>query len=314
MRLKLVVMATPAFVLPVLDTLRAAGHRILCVYTPSPRPAGRGRQPHRSAVHDYALKAGIPVRTPENFANPAAVAEFAALKPDCALVIAYGLILPPAILAVPRLGCLNLHFSLLPRWRGAAPVERAILAGDTETGVTVMKMDEGLDTGPIVLARKCPIWPGATATGVKAELALLGAEALIAALAGLAHGTIVPTAQPATGVTYAARIDPDEARIDWSRPAVEIERKVRALNPSPGVWFMAKGERIKLIEALAEENGSSGARKARPGDVLGDALIACGQGALKLVRLQRQGRRALPAVEFLRGFALPSTLRTHDRG
>ncbi|HKF72682.1 MAG TPA: methionyl-tRNA formyltransferase [Stellaceae bacterium] len=305
MTLRLAFMGTPGFAVPILQALLAAGHRVVAVYSQPPRPAGRGHRAQPSPVHRAAEAAGIPVRTPAKL-DPAEQEKFRALGLDAAAVAAYGLILPKPVLEAPRLGCLNVHASLLPRWRGAAPIQRAILAGDKETGVTIMQMDEGLDTGPMLLAGPVPIGPETTAAALHDELAALGARLIVRALAGRAEGTLVPRPQPAEGVTYAKKLGRDEGRLDWGKPAAELECAVRALNPAPGVWFERGGERIKVLAAmLAASRGD-----ARPGTVLDDALtIACGSGALRLRKVQRAGRAAVDAVAFLRGYPLPPGTR-----
>jgi methionyl-tRNA formyltransferase len=298
-RLDLVFMGSAAFGLPALKALLAAGHRIKAVYAQPPKPAGRGHKEQPCPVHAAARDFGLPVKTPKSLRDPSEHDQFKRLGADAAVVAAYGLILPAPILAAPRLGCLNIHASLLPRWRGAAPIQRAILAGDTETGVTVMHMDEGLDTGAILLAEKIPIGAQATAGEVHDALAALGAKLIVRALEGVAAGTLVATPQPAEGVTYAAKLARDEGRLDWRKPAAELARAVRALNPWPGTWFEHQGERIKVLAA------KDVAGNGPPGAVLDDSpAVACGAGALKFLTLQRAGRAAMAAAEFLRGYAL----------
>jgi methionyl-tRNA formyltransferase len=305
MTLRLAFMGTPDFSVPILGALRAAGHEVVCVYSQPPRPAGRGHKPQPSPVQRAAEDAGIPVRTPAKLSAEEAES-FRALGLDAAVVAAYGLILPKAVLAAPRLGCLNVHASLLPRWRGAAPIQRAILAGNSETGVTIMQMDEGLDTGPMLLCETVPIGPETTASSLHDALAELGARLIVPALEGRAAGTLIPRPQPAEGVTYARKLGRDEGRLDWSRPAAQLARAVRALNPAPGVWFEHAGERIKVLAADAIEDGDG----AVPGTILDDALtVACGIGALRLTRLQRAGRGPMAAADLLRGYALPRGTR-----
>jgi methionyl-tRNA formyltransferase len=300
MTLRLAFMGTPGFAVPILQALLAAGHDVVAVYTQPPRPAGRGYRPQPSPVQRVAEGAGIPVRTPVKL-DAAEQARFRALALDAAVVVAYGLILPRAVLEAPRLGCLNVHASLLPRWRGAAPIQRAILAGDEITGITIMQMDEGLDTGPMLLSERVAIGPETTAASLHDELAALGAHLIARALAGLADGTLVAHPQPADGVTYARKLARDEGRIDWHKPAAELERFVHALNPAPGVWFEHRGERIKVLEATVVERDAA----AAPGTVLDSSLtIACGSGALRVTRLQRAGRAAVGADAFLRGYSL----------
>ncbi|MGE5147176.1 MAG: methionyl-tRNA formyltransferase [Candidatus Eiseniibacteriota bacterium] len=297
-KLRLVFMGTPDFAVPALGALREAGHRIVAVYCQPPRPAGRGHKARLSPVQQAAEAAGLEVRTPVSLKDPAEQAAFQALDADAAVVAAYGLILPKAILDAPRHGCLNIHASLLPRWRGAAPIQRAILAGDTETGVTIMQMDEGLDTGAVVLAQRVPITRETTSGALYETLAELGARLVVAALAGLVIGRLKPTPQPPGGVTYARKITPEEARLDWSRTAAELSRVVRAMAPTPGAWFELKGERVKVLAAEVARGDAAAA-----GTALDDRLtVACGQGALRLVTVQRAGKSAMAADAFLRGF------------
>jgi methionyl-tRNA formyltransferase len=250
----------------------------------------------------FAESRSLAVRTPVSLRSPEALADFVALGLDVAVVVAYGLILPKAILATPRLGCLNVHASLLPRWRGAAPIQRAILAGDTETGITIMQMDEGLDTGAILLQERTSIGADDTGATLHDRLSKMGAEAIVAALDGLAAGRLTPAPQPAEGVTYAAKLTREEARLDWSKPAAALERQVRAFDPWPGAWFEIGNERVRVLKARI-----GGAVSAAPGTVRDGTLsVACGDGiALDLVEVQRAGRRAMSAAEFQRGFALP---------
>jgi methionyl-tRNA formyltransferase len=294
--LKLVFMGTPDFAAIALDALVEAGHEVVCVYTQPPRPAGRSNQPRPGAVHRRAQALGLQVRTPASLKDETAQAEFAALGADVAVVAAYGLILPAPVLDAPRLGCLNIHASLLPAWRGAAPIQRAIMAGDTETGITIMRMDEGLDTGPMLLNRAIPIGDD-DAGALHDRLAALGAELIVEALAGLAAGTLTEAAQPADGATYAKKLTRDDEAIDWARPATEIARQVRALSPRPGASFSLDGERWKVLSVEAT-TGNNGA----PGTVLDDSLtVACGDGALRLVQVQRPGRKPMAAADVLRG-------------
>ncbi len=298
-KLRLVFMGTPDFAVPTLRALYDAGHEIAMVYTQPPRPAGRGQKPRPSPVQAFAESRGLPVRTPASLKSEEDREAFAALGADAAVVVAYGLILPKPVLAAPRLGCLNLHASLLPRWRGAAPLQRAIMSGDSETGVAVMQMEAGLDTGPVLASRRVPIDDATTATSLHDRLAAIGAPLMVETLESLAAGTAVATPQPEDGVTYAAKIDKAEARIDWQRSAAELDRQIRALNPFPGAWFEIDGRRIKVHAATVIEAGG------KPGEVLDDRLtVACGEGALRLTRLQRQGKGAVDADAFLRGFAV----------
>jgi methionyl-tRNA formyltransferase len=298
--LRVAFMGTPDFALPTLQALAAAGHEIAAVYCQPPRPAGRGQKPRPAPVQAHAEAQGWAVRTPASLKSPEAQADFAALDLDVAVVVAYGLLLPPEILAAPRLGCVNVHASLLPRWRGAAPIQRAILAGDSETGVTLMQMEAGLDTGPMILQRALPIAPDTSAEALHDSLAALGAELIGEALEGLDSGRLTATPQPAAGVTYAAKLDKAEGRLDWRASAAELDRRVRAFTPWPGAFFEVAGERIKVLAAEPRPDGGA------PGTVLDDrGTIACGTGALRLVLVQRAGKAPMAAEAFLRGFALP---------
>lgn len=293
-------MGTPDFSVAILDALLQAGHEVVCVYSQPPRPAGRGHRERPSAVHAYAESHGLAVRTPKSLRTADEQAAFAALRADAAVVAAYGLILPKPILEAPRQGCLNVHASLLPRWRGAAPIQRAIMAGDAESGVTIMQMDEGLDTGPMLLAEALPIGAEETAGSLHDRLAELGARLMVSALEGIEAGIMEAVPQPAEGVTYAAKIGKDEGRLDWSLPAPTLHNHVRGLSPFPGAWFEHHGERFKVLEARVAEG--SGA----PGAVLDTRLtVACGSGALRLVRLQRQGKAVMDAEALLRGYPVP---------
>ncbi len=298
--MRLVFMGTPDFAVPVLRALAGAGHRMLRVYTQPPRPAGRGRSRRPSPVHAAAEALGIPVTTPESFRDPAMLADFAALECDAAVVVAYGLILPQAALDAPELGCFNLHASLLPRWRGAAPIQRAIMAGDAATGVCVMRMEAGLDTGPVLACRETPIGPEDTARTLHDRLAGIGAALMLETLTALAAGEVPATPQPEAGVTYAAKIGKAEARIDWTRSAAELGAHIRGLSPFPGAWCEIGAERVKLLMARPEDGAGT------PGEVLDDRLlVACGAGALRLLGLQRAGKGAMDADTFLRGFPVP---------
>jgi methionyl-tRNA formyltransferase len=294
--LKVIFMGTPDFAAVALKALVEAGHAIVAVYSQPPRPAGRGNALRKSPVQLFAEERGFPVCTPVRLKSPEAQAEFAAFGADIVVVAAYGLILPQAILDAPRLGCLNIHASLLPRWRGAAPIQRAILAGDQETGISIMQMDAGLDTGAVLLDRRIAIGATETAGQLHDRLATLGGAAIVAALAG----SFTPRPQPDEGVTYAAKISPEEARLDWRRTAAELERAVRAFNPVPGAWaLLPNGERMKILSAEIT------ARNGEPGAILDDRMtIACGDGALRPLLVQRQGKRAMETGELLRGLAL----------
>lgn len=313
MPLKIVFMGTPDFSVPALKAIHAAGHDVVAVYSQPPRPAGRGMAERPSPVHLEAAALGIPVRTPRSLKDAEQQTLFADLRADAAVVIAYGLILPAPILAAPRLGCFNVHASALPRWRGAAPIQRAIMAGDIETAVMVMRMEEGLDTGPVGLTDTVSITADMTAGELHDALSARGAKLIVAALAKLENGTFVTVPQPDRGVTYAAKIDKKEAEIDFAKPAAEVHNHIRALSPFPGAWFEAAlpgsrpgriperiPERIKVLRTtLAEGSGA-------PGEVLDDKLaIACGEGAIRLLEVQRAGKKAMTAEELLRGFVVP---------
>ena len=305
MSLRLAFMGSPAFALPSLEALLASAHEIACVYSQPPRPAGRGKQARQTPVHAFAAARGLEVRTPKRLRKPAAQAEFAALKLDAAIVVAYGLILPRPILDAPRLGAFNLHASLLPRWRGAAPIQRALMAGDRVTGVQIMQMEEGLDTGPILASRETPIEADDTAATLHDRLAALGASLLLETLAQIEGGRARARPQAPDAITYAAKIDPTEARIDWTRPAREIDLKIRGLSPAPGAWFeLPGGVRAKaLMSRLGQGAGA-------PGEALDDALlIACGEGAVRVQEVQREGRAAMAARDFLRGTPVPQGSR-----
>jgi methionyl-tRNA formyltransferase len=292
--LRIIFMGSPEFAVPSLNALVEAGHDVVAAYAQPPRPAGRGKAERKTAVHERAEALGIEVRTPRTLRDEAEQARFRALDADLAVVAAYGLILPKEILEAPKGGCINVHASLLPRWRGAAPIQRAILAGDAISGVTIMRMDEGLDTGPMLLKRELDI-RGKNAGQATDELAKLGASALLEWL----DYPSPPEPQPASGSTYAPKIDKDEARIDWTQPAALVERQVRAFNPVPGAWFEANGERIKLLEAEAVGGGGT------PGEILDDGLtVATESGAIRPVVVQRAGRGPMSAAELLRGFAI----------
>jgi methionyl-tRNA formyltransferase len=297
--LRIAFMGTPDFAVPTLAMLAASPHRVVCVYTQPPRPAGRGQALRPSPVQLRAEESGIPVRTPASLRDPAVQAEFAALDLDLAVVIAYGLILPAPVLAAPRLGCVNLHASLLPRWRGAAPIQRAILAGDAETGITLMQMDAGLDTGPMLAQRRVAIGPDTTAASLHDTLAALAADCLRENLPDLAAGALTAVPQPAEGVTYADKLRREEGVIDWRQGAAEINRQVRAFNPWPGTRFRLDGEEVKLL-AAAPAPGSG-----EPGTIIAAPLVvACGEGALAVTRVQRPGRAPASAADFVNGLRL----------
>ena len=297
--MRLAFFGTPDFSVPALEALVAGGHEIVCAYTQPPRAAGRGEKRRHSAVHEAAEKLGLTVRTPQTLKDTDTQADFTALGLDAAVVVAYGLILPKPILEAPRLGCINIHASLLPRWRGAAPIQRAILAGDSETGVTIMAMDEGLDTGPELLKGSVPIGASTTSETLHEKLSALGARLIVEALEGLSTGHITPVPQTDAGATYADKLTREEGRLDWSRTAAELERQVRAFSPWPGAWFEHDSDRLKVTAAeLAPGSGA-------PGTVLDDQLtVACGEGALRLLTVQREGRAPVAVADLLRGYPI----------
>jgi len=296
--MRVVFMGTPEFSVPALRAI-AARHQVVCAYSQPPRAAGRGQKPRPSPVQATAEALGIPVRTPLRLKDAEAQAEFAALGADVAVVVAYGLILPQPVLDAPRLGCLNIHASLLPRWRGAAPIHRAVMAGDAETGVAIMQMEAGLDTGPVLAEARTAIGAEDTTADLHDRLAAMGAALIVDVLDRL---PLPALPQPAEGVTYAAKIDKAEARVDWTRPAAEVDRLIRGLSPFPGAWCLAGSERLKLLRSRVV--AGSGA----PGEVLDGLTVACGEGAVEITEVQREGRRAVPAAEALRGMALPPRL------
>ena len=299
--MRLVFMGTPDFAVPTLSALMAAGHQVAAVYTRAPRSAGRGMGERKSPVHAYAEAARLPVLTPRSLRDTAEQDAFAGHAADVAVVVAYGLILPPPVLEAPRNGCLNLHASALPRWRGAAPIQRAVMAGDAATAASIMRMEEGLDTGPVCLAGPVSIGPDMTVGELHDVLAERGAALMVQALGEIERGALACVPQPDQGATYAAKIDKSETGIDFTRPAGEVHNHVRGLSPFPGAWLAAgeKGERIKVLRTRVAPG--SGA----PGTVLDAALtVACGEGAVQLLELQRGGKRPMPAAEFLRGFPL----------
>lgn len=305
-RLRIAFMGTPTFALPSLIALHDAGHEIVRVLSQPPRPSGRGHRLRPSPVHTEALTRGLEVETPTRLRD--AQAQFAALDLDVAVVAAYGLILPAAILQAPRLGCINVHASLLPRWRGAAPIQRAILEGDRETGISIMQMDEGLDTGPVLLTEAVPIGAHTTSAALTEELAQRGAALLVQALSGLARGSLEPMPQPDEGATYARKLEREEGRLQWSQSAERLVRVVRALNPDPGVFLEHRSERIKVLDAEAVPGrvAETGAGAETPGRVIDGGLgIACAEGVFRPLVLQRPGRGALEVGVFLRGFPIP---------
>lgn len=296
--MKIIFMGTPDFSVPVLNALHQA-HEIVAVYCQPPRPAGRGKADRPTPVHARALELGLTVRHPVSLRSEDAAKDFSDLGADVAVVVAYGLILPQQILDAPRLGCLNIHASLLPRWRGAAPIHRAIMSGDSETGICIMQMDAGLDTGPVLLRESTPIKADETTSDLHDRLAAMGSRMIVQVLADLPLPAVPQSEQ---GVTYAAKIDKSEARIDWTRPALEVDRLIRGLSPFPGAWCDAAGERVKLLRSrIASGQG-------KPGEVLTGLTIACGEGAIEVTLAQREGKRPMSPADFLRGFSLPEIL------
>ncbi|WGT52262.1 methionyl-tRNA formyltransferase [Thioclava nitratireducens] len=297
--MRVIFMGTPEFSVPVLEAL-AGAHEVVAVYSQPPRPAGRGKKERPSPVHAKAEELGIEVRTPRNFKAPEDREAFAALNADIAVVVAYGLILPQAILDAPAKGCLNIHASLLPRWRGAAPIHRAIMAGDSQTGICIMQMEAGLDTGPVMLREATEIGATETTGELHDRLSAMGARLILDALSEIDSLILQP--QPEDGVTYAAKIDKAEAQVDWTRPADEVIRHINGLSPFPGAWTEIAGERIKLLRAAPAEG--SGA----PGEILDGFTIACGTGALEILEAQRPGKRPMSGDDVLRGLRLPARL------
>ena len=296
--MRVIFMGTPDFSVPVLRAI-AARHEVVAVYSQPPRAAGRGQKPRPSPVQRAAEELGLMVRVPERLKSPEDQADFAALGADIAVVVAYGLILPQVVLDAPRLGCLNIHASLLPRWRGAAPIHRAVMAGDAETGVAIMQMEAGLDTGPVLAEARTAIGPEDTTADLHDRLAGMGANLIVDVLERL---PLAAVPQAAEGVTYAAKIDKAEARIDWSRPAAEVDLLIRGLSPFPGAWCLIGEERVKLLRSrLIPGSGA-------PGEVLSGFRVACGQGAIEVLEAQREGKRPMPAEEILRGMSLPARL------
>lgn len=299
--MRLAFLGTPDFSIAALDALIAAGHEVVCVYSQPPRPAGRGKALRPSPVHQAAEARGIEVRTPASLRSAEEQQAFTDLDLDAAVVVAYGLILPKAILDAPKHGCFNIHASLLPRWRGAAPIQRAILAGDRTSGVTIMQMDEGLDTGPMLAREEIAITASMTAGELHDTLSALGARMIVDALASVAAGTAEPIIQPQSGVTYAEKLRKEEAAIDWRRPAADVLLTIRAFNPFPGAFFMHGGERFRVLEADIVQVGGT------PGHVLdADLAIACGDRAIRPRVIQRQGKKPMTLEELLRGFSIPA--------
>jgi methionyl-tRNA formyltransferase len=302
--MRLIFMGTPDFAVPTLVELAARGHEIAAVYTRAPKLAGRGMGVQHTPVEQEARRLALAVHTPRSLKDEEAQAAFRTYEVDAAVVVAYGLVLPKSILEAPRLGCFNIHASLLPRWRGAAPINRAIMAGDSESGVTIMKMDEGLDTGAMAMAERTPIGIDMTAGDLHDVLARLGANLMLRSLAAADRGSLTLTPQPDKGVTYAEKISKNETRIDWSKPCKQVHDHIRGLSPFPGAWFEIDGARVKALRSMKGE-GSGAA-----GTVLDDKLtIACGAGAVRLTQVQRAGKQPMSADEFLRGTPVKSGVR-----
>lgn len=300
--MRVVFMGTPDFSVPVLDALVAAGHEIVAVYCQPPRPAGRGKRDRPTPVHERARELGLPVLHPTSLRSAPVQEGFAEHGADVAVVVAYGLLLPQPVLDAPRYGCLNIHASLLPRWRGAAPIHRAIMAGDRETGVCIMQMESGLDTGPVLMRRATEIGAHETTADLHDRLSRMGADLIVEALARLPE--LTPRPQPENGVTYADKIDKSEARIDWSRPAEDVDRQIRGLSPFPGAWTEIQGQRVKVLGSRL------GTGRGAAGEVIDDALtVACGSGAVELLRLQRAGKAPQDRESFLRGRPVPRGTR-----
>lgn len=299
--LKIVFMGTPQFSVATAQSLYDAGHDIICVYSQPPRPAGRGKKIQKTAVHMWAENLGIPVRTPKSLKDPAEQQNFADLGADVGVVVAYGLLLPQAILDAPKMGCVNVHASLLPRWRGAAPIHRAIQAGDTQTGVVIMQMDAGLDTGDMILWDSVPITESTTCGNLHDTLAKMGGDLINPALNGMANGTITPTPQPDDGITYAHKITKDESLLDFTQPAETLHRQIRAFNPHPTAYFTHNGERIKVLSAeIIPDNEGNPA-----GTVINETLtIACGTEAIKITKAQRAGKKPMDTKTFLMGYKI----------
>jgi len=294
-------MGTPDYAVPALRAIVAAGHQVVAAYSQPPRPSGRGHKTVKSPVQQTAEELGIPVFTPTSLKTEEALQQFASFEADLAVVVVYGLLLPKAILEAPKYGCINIHASLLPRWRGAAPIQRAMLAGDHETGVTIMQMDEGLDTGDMLLQDVLPITTSSTSPELHERIFYMGSSLVLEVLRDIELGDIDPQPQPVEGVTYAEKLSREEGHISWSEKADDLERKVRALNPWPGVWFDYKGERIKVLESEVAHLPYDG----EPGTVLDEAMtVACGENSLRLLKVQRAGGKPLPTREFLNGMPI----------
>ena len=298
--MRIVFFGTPEFSTIILNALITAGHEIICVYSQPPRPAGRGQKIQKSSVHIQAIKSDLLVRTPENFLEDITRQEYLRLDADCAVVVAYGLILPKVILDANRLGCFNIHASILPRWRGAAPIQRAIMEGDTITGISIMRMEEGLDTGPVINEVKTKINELDTAGQLNQRLANLGAELIVMTLPRLEG--FIETEQSSCGIRYAKKISKLETRVDWAKPAAEVSGLIRGLSPFPGAWTAIDGQRVKLLECrVVSKNG-------KPGEILDGFTVACSTSAVEIIYVQKPGRKSMSVVDFLRGNKLPKKL------
>lgn len=309
--MKLAFMGTPDFAVPTLEALANAGHDVVAVYTQPPRPAGRGKKDQKSSIHKAAERLGLNVRTPVSMKTEEELQYFTDLELDCAVVVAFGQILPQTILDAARLGCLNVHASLLPRWRGAAPIHRALMAGDSQTGVCIMQMEAGLDTGPVLLDARTDILPTDTTESLHDRLAIMGADLINPALEGLNAGTLLPSPQSGDGVTYARKIEKTEAELDWHKPVIEIDRQVRGLYPFPGAWTLIAGERVKILAGRVVECSSD---LPLPGTAISDTLIIrCGDGAYQIDRAQRPGKAGMDRDTLLRGFPVPRGLKVGSK-
>ncbi len=302
--MRIAFMGTPDFSLPTLKALIDAGHDITAVYSQPPRPAGRGKKDRMTPVHEFAIQNNLPIFTPLSLKSAEEQQKFKDLKLDAAVVVAYGLILPKAILDAPRLGCLNVHASLLPRWRGAAPIQRAIMAGDTQTGIGIMQMDEGLDTGDVLIEEVTKISKSDTARSLHDRLSIMGARHIVPALIGLHHGSLPPHAQPEEGVTYAAKLTKEEAKVNWNKTAAEVRQHIHALNPFPGAWTEFKGERLKILE-VRESEMSESEMSGEAGEMIAAPFtIACKENALLILKVQKASKRPMMSEDFLRGISI----------
>lgn len=301
MSFRIIFMGTPDFAVPALSALLESPHKVVAVYTQPPRPAGRGMDLKKSPVHLLAEKMGLPVFTPENFKDPKDIEDFKNLKADVAVVAAYGLLLPEPILNAPKHGCINIHASLLPRWRGAAPIQNAILSGDKQSGISIMQMEKGLDTGPVLAMESFELKENETAASLHDKLAVLSGKMIVPTLESFSAGRIIPVLQDDKAATHAPKIKKQEALINWQKTAKEIDQQVRAFNPFPGAFFLLDGTRVKILEGQTQDQNGN------PGEALDDALlIGCGTGSYRIIRLQKEGKKPMAATDFLRGQAIPT--------